>query len=204
MLLHVLAPLEDWSEQGDTRGLPWWKKKVAGARAYLSRRADEIRLQGAAAKIEVVSGDNAAKAITDFARRQGADLIAIATRGRGGLARAVRGSVADAVIKPSTCSILVLNPAKAIENVLSGDSLEDAITAVYFFFFFESTSVAFVFDFQVALHTECGVRIALEVVLARREVDGNVERLTRKLEHARSQAGDRLYRDSKSGRKLTL
>ena len=128
MLLHVLPPLEDWSEEGDTRRLPWWKKKVASAEAYLSRRADEIRLQGAAARVEVVSGDNAAKAITDYARSQGADLIAIATHGRGGLARAVRGSVADDVIKSSTCSILVLNPAKAIENVLSGDPQEDAIT----------------------------------------------------------------------------
>jgi nucleotide-binding universal stress UspA family protein len=129
-LLHVIAPLEDWSEEGDTRRLPWWKKKVASAQAYLSSRADKIRLQGAAAKVDVVAGDNAAKAITDYARSEGADLIAIATHGRGGLARVVRGSVADDVIKSSPCSILVLNPAKAIENALSGDSLVDEDSVV--------------------------------------------------------------------------
>jgi nucleotide-binding universal stress UspA family protein len=129
-LLHILAPLEDWSEEGDTRRLPWWKKKVASAQAYLSSRADKIRLQGAAAKVDVVAGDNAAKAITDYARSEGADLIAIATHGRGGLARVVRGSVADDVIKSSPCSILVLNPAKAIENALSGDSLVDEDSVV--------------------------------------------------------------------------
>ena len=126
MLLHVLAPLEGWYDEGESRQLPWWKKKVASAEVYLSSRAEQIRLQGAAVKVEVVAGDNTAKAITDYARSVGADLIAIATHGRGGLTRVVRGSVADDVIKSSTCSILVLNPAKAIENALSGDSLEDA------------------------------------------------------------------------------
>lgn len=131
-LLHVLPPLEDWCEGGDTRTLPWWKKKVAGAQAYLSRRADEVRLQGVAASVDVVAGDKVAETITDYARREGADLIAIATHGRGGLARVVRGSVADEVIKSAKCSLLVLHPEKAVENALSGPSgedwLEDAAT----------------------------------------------------------------------------
>lgn len=130
MLLHVLTPLEDWYEEGDIRRLSWWKKKVAAAQTYLSRKAEEIRLQGVAVRIDVVAGDEAAKALADYARSEGADLIAIATHGRGGLARVVRGSVADDVIKSSTCSILVLNPAKAMENVLSADSLEDETTVV--------------------------------------------------------------------------
>jgi nucleotide-binding universal stress UspA family protein len=130
ILLHVLTPLEDWYEEGDTRRLQWRKKKVAGAQTYLAGRADDIRLQGVAARIDVVAGENAANEITDYARSRGADLIAIATHGRGGLARVVRGSVADDVIKSSTCSILVLNPAKAVKNVLSGESLEGAATLV--------------------------------------------------------------------------
>ena len=123
-LLHVLAPLEDRYEDGDTRSLPWWKKKVAGARAYLSRRAIHVRLQGVATKIDVVAGDKAADAIADYARRENADLIAIATHGRGGLTRVMRGSVADEVIKSATCSLLVLHPEKAIDNSLSGESIE--------------------------------------------------------------------------------
>jgi nucleotide-binding universal stress UspA family protein len=123
-LLHVLAPLEDWYEDGDTRSLPWWKKKVAGARAYLSRWAIHVRLQGVATKIDVVAGDKAADAITDYARRENADLIAIATHGRGGLTRVMRGSVADEVIKSASCSLLVLHPEKAIDILLSGKSIE--------------------------------------------------------------------------------
>lgn len=131
-LVHVLAPLDGWGEKGDARALPWWNKKIAGARAYLSRRADEARLQGVAAKIEVLTGDKVAEAITDYARREGADLIAIATHGRGGVARVVRGSVADELVKSAQCSLLVLHPGEAADNAIAGelteDWLEDAAT----------------------------------------------------------------------------
>jgi nucleotide-binding universal stress UspA family protein len=125
-LVHILAPLEDGNGKGDTRTLPWWNKKVASARAYLTRRASEMRLQGVTVKIEVLTGTKVAEAITDYARSEGADLIAIATHGRGGLARVVRGSVADAVIKSATCSLLVLHPEKAVENELAEESGEES------------------------------------------------------------------------------
>lgn len=134
-LLHVLAPSEDSGENGDSRRLPWWEKRVAGAQAYLSRRAGEVRLQGVAATIEVVVEENVAEAITKYARRVGADLIAIATHGRGGLARVVRGSVADAVTKSAMSSILVFHPDKLPENRLSMElvekSREDAIASPF-------------------------------------------------------------------------
>lgn len=125
-LLHVLSSSDDWYEDEEGRRPPWWEKRVAGAKAYLSHRASEVRLQGVAATIEVVVGDKVAEAITDYARRQGADLIAIATHGRGGLARVVRGSVADAVVKSAMSSILVFHPAKAIDNRLAEDSVENS------------------------------------------------------------------------------
>ncbi len=114
-LLHVVTPSEGAFENGETR-LPWWKKKIAGAQAYLSRRASEIRLQGVATTIEVVVGEKIAEAITDYARKERADLIAIATHGRGGLARVLRGSVADGVTKSAMSSILVFHPDKALES----------------------------------------------------------------------------------------
>jgi nucleotide-binding universal stress UspA family protein len=122
-LLHVLTPSEDGYENGETR-LPWWEKKVAGAQAYLSRRAGEIRLQGVATTIDVVIGERTADAITDYARREKADLIAIATHGRGGLARALRGSVADGVTKSAMSSILVFRPDQRLAKTQSQGSVE--------------------------------------------------------------------------------
>jgi nucleotide-binding universal stress UspA family protein len=112
-LLHVLTSSGDSYERGDRRGLPWWKKRVAGTNAYLSHRVSEIRLQGVAATIEVVVADKVPEAIIDYVRKEGADLVAIATHGRGGLARAVRGSVADSVIRSAMCSVLAFHPDKA-------------------------------------------------------------------------------------------
>ncbi|HEY3112431.1 MAG TPA: universal stress protein [Gemmatimonadaceae bacterium] len=128
-LLHVLTPSDGVYESGETR-IPWWEKRVAGAQAYLSRRASEIRLQGVATTIDVVVGERIAESITDYARREKADLIAIATHGRGGLARVLRGSVADGVTKSAMSSILVFHPDKALEssrsNKSTGRSREEA------------------------------------------------------------------------------
>jgi len=108
-LLQVLTP-EETHQVGEAPVAPWWEKKVASARAYLTHRAAEIRRQGVAVKIEVIIGENVAEAITDYARRERADLIAIATHGRRGLARVLRGSVADGVTKTAMSSILVFHP----------------------------------------------------------------------------------------------
>jgi nucleotide-binding universal stress UspA family protein len=118
-LLHVLAP-EDTRQTGEATIAPWWEKKVASARAYLTHRAAEIRRQGVAVRIDVIIGENAADAITDYARRERADLIAIATHGRRGLARVLRGSVADGVTKSAMSSILVFHPDLAVADQESG------------------------------------------------------------------------------------
>ena len=125
-LLHVLSPTEEDKENANIRKQPWWEKRVAGAKAYLSRRAAEVRRDGVTATIDVVVGERVAETITDYARRAGADLIAIATHGRGGLARVVRGSVADGVTKLAMSSILVFHPDKAAEKSLPREGVEHA------------------------------------------------------------------------------
>ena len=124
-LLHILAP-EETPNTTQAASAPWWEKKVAAARGYLSRQTKAIRAQGVSAKVDVVIGENVAESITDYARREGADLIAIATHGRGGLARVLRGSVADGVTKRAMCSILVFHPDHEAEKRLSGHGIEKA------------------------------------------------------------------------------
>jgi len=81
-LLHVLAPDKDDYRSEENAELPWWEKRVSGAKTYLSRRAGEIRRQGVPASFDVIVGEHVPEAIADFARREGAELIAIATQGR--------------------------------------------------------------------------------------------------------------------------
>jgi len=125
-LVHVLIPSGNDDTNDAGRKLPWWEKRVAGARAYLTRRAAELRQQGIVSTIDVVVGVKPAETITEYARRSGADLIAIATHGRAGLARVLRGSVADGVTKLAMSSILVFHPDETAENRLSGKEFEKA------------------------------------------------------------------------------
>jgi nucleotide-binding universal stress UspA family protein len=65
---------------------------------------------------DIVIGQNVAEEITAFASRVRADLIAIATHGRGGLSRFLRGSVADTVTRSARNSTLVFHPDKSLEK----------------------------------------------------------------------------------------
>ena len=125
-LVHILTPSDGAYENEQDRKVPWWEKRVAGAQAYLSRRAAAIRAEGVTATIDVVVGEKVGDAITDYARREGADLIAIATHGRGGLKRILRGSVADGVTKSAMSSILVFHPNAEAEKSLGPDGSERA------------------------------------------------------------------------------
>jgi len=60
-----------------------------------------------------VVDDSAARAILDYAAESDAGIIAMATRSRGGLQRALLGSVADKVLRSSDRPLLLWNPAEA-------------------------------------------------------------------------------------------
>jgi hypothetical protein len=61
--------------------------------------------------VEVVTASSV-EVIANVARDRGVDLIAMATHGRGGLARAVMGSVATATIQRAGVPILLTRPAE--------------------------------------------------------------------------------------------
>jgi nucleotide-binding universal stress UspA family protein len=93
---------------------PWWEKDVAEAKAYLSRVAQSTRASQLSVLTDVVVGDDVAEEIAAYAGRESADLIAIATHGRGGLSRVLRGSVADGLSRAARTCVLIFHPT-AIE-----------------------------------------------------------------------------------------
>jgi len=124
ILLQVLIPQSYSQKEIVDPSLPWWDKDVSLARAYLFRIAARLRRNGVAVTTDIVIGENVAHAIGDFASREKADLIAIATHGRGGLARMLRGSVADAVMHSGRMSMLVLKPDMVAEKEASASADE--------------------------------------------------------------------------------
>ena len=114
VLVNVLTPTRHkGNHRGDSQ-LAWLEDDIDAARAYLRERAGFIRRAGVPATIEITVGEDVAEAITRSASRLRADLIAIATRGRGGLSRLMRGSVADKVTRMARTSLLVFHPKQQI------------------------------------------------------------------------------------------
>ena len=74
---------------------------------YLDDLAHRLRAAGRRVSIWVVEGSPAA-AISNAARSEDMDLIAMTTHGRGGLGRVLMGSVTDAVLRRATVPILLV------------------------------------------------------------------------------------------------
>ncbi len=102
-LLHVVA-----IPPGPEVALPFGKMEAA-ARTKLERLALK-RVNGKAPyQVEVMMGDPSVE-ILQAAKRQGANLIVMATHGRRGLRRFVLGSVAEHVVREASCPVLTVSP----------------------------------------------------------------------------------------------
>jgi nucleotide-binding universal stress UspA family protein len=66
---------------------------------------------GISSHITVIDGGSAADQILAAARRLGVDAIVVASHGRGGVSRALFGSVAEAVVRGSDRPVYVVRPA---------------------------------------------------------------------------------------------
>jgi nucleotide-binding universal stress UspA family protein len=80
------------------------------ARDYLRRIAGELRKDGFSPTTRVMVHRSAAGAILEAAREHEADCIAMATHGRGGLSRALLGSVAAEVLRAADRPVLLYRP----------------------------------------------------------------------------------------------
>lgn len=80
------------------------------AKAYLESVATSLRARGLGVETVVLHGISADDVILDYADGNDVDVIAMTTHGRSGLARAILGSVADAVVRKSGLPVLVINP----------------------------------------------------------------------------------------------
>ena len=75
---------------------------------------------------EVVVGWDPAVEVVRSAGAHRCDLIAIATRGLGGVRRMFLGSVADTVIRRAGTPVLVVNPPAGASSRILGEQLEAA------------------------------------------------------------------------------
>jgi nucleotide-binding universal stress UspA family protein len=86
------------------------KRNAAKAKRYLQRKSREIR-QHQVVSSHIVLVGKPASSITGFAQQNKIDLIVMTSHGKGGLKRAILGSVADEVMRESGKPVLVFNPS---------------------------------------------------------------------------------------------
>jgi nucleotide-binding universal stress UspA family protein len=98
--------------------------ELEASRSYLDAVANELRAAGRDVAVQEVFGF-AVTTITDEAREQNADLIAMSTHGSSGLTRLIMGSVATGVVQRATVPILIIRPVSARQQ--EGD--DDTSTA---------------------------------------------------------------------------
>ena len=93
--------------------------ETARAKHYLDTLAAAQRTASSAPPVSTrVAYGDAADEICAVAREVGADAIAMATHGRGGLARLLLGSVATRTIHQATVPVLVYRPVAVRQTML--------------------------------------------------------------------------------------
>ncbi len=86
------------------------RRNIARARRYLSNKLRSITTRGINGSFQVVTGTSPAKSILEFCKKEGVDLVVMTTSGKGGLKRALLGSVADQLIRDPSVPELVIRP----------------------------------------------------------------------------------------------
>jgi nucleotide-binding universal stress UspA family protein len=112
VLLHVFveAPLYSESPFSGPRVREIYESARDWVQAKLAQWADAARASGLAVRTEVRAGVPHREILTAAGEVQ-ADLIVMGTHGRGGVERALMGSVADRVIRLGPCPVLSVRPA---------------------------------------------------------------------------------------------
>lgn len=83
---------------------------LTSSRKYLGEVESRLSSQGMKVKTEFVEANRPADTITDYAQKNGMELIIIATHGYTGLKKLMIGSVASGVLNQSHVPVLLIRP----------------------------------------------------------------------------------------------
>ena len=110
LILHVLSIVPPFGGEGYIAPGVWEQMEEAAlgvARRELDKLVQKSRRAGVKAKKLLVLG-SPYEEIARVCRRQRADLVVMGTHGRGGIRKFVLGSVADRVVRTSTCPVMTV------------------------------------------------------------------------------------------------
>ena len=112
-LAHVVATVTMHGPRSLTPVRRKIRSEFEAAEAYLDGVAASLKEEGLDVDTRVVEGKTPAVVLSELADAIGADMIAMATHGYGGVRRALLGIVADKVLRMSSLPVLITRPATA-------------------------------------------------------------------------------------------
>jgi nucleotide-binding universal stress UspA family protein len=92
----------------------WDEEALAGAAAYVNALLGRLRERGFTAAGEALLAPDVASAVVGKADRESVDLVVMSTHALTGPARALMGSVADAVVRSAHCPVLLVRRASQV------------------------------------------------------------------------------------------
>lgn len=81
--------------------------RKSAAKDYLNQVANRVKHETSELHTEVITG-RVSEGLADYAEKNDIDLILVATHGRSGVTRWVRGSVADKILRSSKIPVLMV------------------------------------------------------------------------------------------------
>jgi nucleotide-binding universal stress UspA family protein len=127
-LSHVKSLFEDGSLEEVTLlnvfrfDLPWVEQYppmninsireplIAASKKYLAEMESRLSSKGIKVKTESLEANGPADAITDYAQKNGMELIVMSTHGYTGFKKLILGSVASGVLNSSPIPVLLIRP----------------------------------------------------------------------------------------------
>lgn len=91
----------------------WDEETLAAATTYVNGLVKRLQDSGVQVQGEATMMPHVAETIVDMAEKSSADLIVMSTQALTGPARALLGSVSDAVVRQAHCPVLLLHRAQA-------------------------------------------------------------------------------------------
>ena len=91
-------------------------EKIA-AQNYLEKLIEKMKVQNVRFSCKVKIGEKIADIIADYAFKNAADLIIIATHGRSGVSRWALGSIADRVLRSSCVPVLMIRAPGCMSGI---------------------------------------------------------------------------------------
>ncbi len=90
------------------------QKVLDASEVYLASVQGRLAREGISVAIEAVEAVRPSQAIVDYARRNGVDLIVLATHGYSGLQKFLLGSVAFKILHESPVPVLLIRPESCL------------------------------------------------------------------------------------------